>query len=88
MQAGVLQAFYNLLESKDYLNIINGLIGMAEILGVAEKIGQAEKLAIMIQKFGGLDKIQDLQYHQNERVYEESLAIINAYFPQTVCTFI
>ncbi|KYQ49375.1 Importin subunit alpha-1 [Trachymyrmex zeteki] len=88
VQAGVLQAFYNLLESKDYLNIINGLIGMAEILGVAEKIGQAEKLAIMIQKFGGLDKIQDLQYHQNERVYEESLAIINAYFPQTVCTFI
>ncbi|KYN28103.1 Importin subunit alpha-1 [Trachymyrmex cornetzi] len=88
VQAGVLQAFCNLLESNNNLNIINALIGKAEILHAAEKIGQAEKLAIMIKKFGGLDKIENLQYHKNERVYAESLAIINVYFPQRVCTFI
>ncbi|XP_011049559.1 PREDICTED: importin subunit alpha-like [Acromyrmex echinatior] len=82
IQAGVLQAFCNLLESNNCLNIINALIGMAEILHAAEKVGQAEKLAIMIEKFGGLDKIEDLQYHKNERIYTESLAIINAYFLQ------
>ncbi|KAG5330562.1 IMA5 protein, partial [Acromyrmex charruanus] len=82
VQAGVLQAFCNLLESNDYLNIINALIGVAKILHAAEKVGQAEKLAIMIKKFGGLDKIEDLQYHKNERIYAESLAIINAYFLQ------
>ncbi|EGI68540.1 Importin subunit alpha-1, partial [Acromyrmex echinatior] len=85
IQAGVLQAFCNLLESNNCLNIINALIGMAEILHAAEKVGQAEKLAIMIEKFGGLDKIEDLQYHKNERIYTESLAIINAYFLQRVC---
>jgi len=88
VQAGVLQAFCNLLESNNYLNIINALIGMAEILHAAEKIGQAEKLTIMIKKFGGLDKIEDLQYDKNERVYAESLAIINTYFLQRVCIFI
>ncbi|XP_012059913.1 PREDICTED: importin subunit alpha-5-like [Atta cephalotes] len=82
VQAGVLQAFCNLLESNNYLNIIDALIGMAEILHAAEKIGQTEKLTIMIKKFGGLDKIEDLQYHKNERVYAESLAIINTYFLQ------
>ncbi|KYM97420.1 Importin subunit alpha-1, partial [Cyphomyrmex costatus] len=83
--AGVLQAFCNLLKSDDNQNIINALIGMAEILHATEKIGQTEKLATMIKKFGGLEKINDLQYHENERIYRESLAIINAYFRQRVC---
>ncbi|XP_011706521.1 PREDICTED: importin subunit alpha [Wasmannia auropunctata] len=80
--AGVLPPFCNLLEAKDWNIIIVVLDGLTNILHAAEKIGQVERLAIMIEEAGGLDKIEALQHHQNEQVYQKSMAIIDAFFSQ------
>jgi len=84
--AGVLPPFCNLLEAKDWNVIIVVLDGLTNILHAAEKIGQAERVAIMIEEIGGLDKIEALQHHENEKVYQKSMAIIDTFFSQRVCT--
>ncbi|KAL0124943.1 hypothetical protein PUN28_006661 [Cardiocondyla obscurior] len=78
--AGVLQPFCNLLEAKDWSIIIVVLDGLTNILHAADNIGQMDKVAIMIEEVGGLDKISALQHHQNEQVYQKSMAILDAYF--------
>lgn len=86
--AGVLPPFCNLLEAKEWSIIIVILDGITNILHAAEKVGQVERVAIMIEEAGGLDKIEALQHHQNEQVYQKSMAILDAYFSQKVCTLV
>ncbi|KAL6261315.1 hypothetical protein P5V15_008836 [Pogonomyrmex californicus] len=80
--AGVLPPFCNLLEAKDWNIIIVVLDGLTNILHAAEKVGQTERVAIMIEEVGGLDKLEALQHHPNEQVYQKSMAIIDAFFSQ------
>jgi len=77
---GVLQPFCNLLTARDDKTVAVVLDGLANILGVADKMGEAEKVSAAIEECGGLDKIEDLQQHENESLYNKSLQIIEAYF--------
>lgn len=84
VQSGVLSPFCNLLESKDWNTVIVILDGLANILGAAEKMGEADRVAIMIEENGGLDKLETLQTHDNEQVYQKSMAIIDTFFSEGV----
>jgi importin subunit alpha-2 len=77
---GALKPMCNLLNSKDSKTIIVVLEGLNNILSAAAKLDQAERVAIMIEECGGLDAIEALQSHDNEKVYERALHIIETYF--------
>ena len=46
----------------------------------ADQIGQVDAIAISIEEEGGLDKIEALQQHENDDVYQAALSIIDRYF--------
>lgn len=82
IQAGVLPPFCNLLEAKDWNIIVVVLDGLTNILHTAKKMGELDRVAIMIEEIGGLNKLEALQNHENEQVYQKSLAMVDAFFSE------
>ncbi|KAG8036818.1 hypothetical protein G9C98_004140 [Cotesia typhae] len=80
VQNGVLTPFCNLLDAKDFKTVMVVLDGLTNILNAADKMGQIESIAIMIEENGGLDKLEALQNHENEKVYQKAVAMIDAFF--------
>ncbi|EZA53933.1 hypothetical protein DMN91_011930 [Ooceraea biroi] len=80
VNAGVLQPFCNLLDAKDWNTITVVLDGITNILHAADKMGQMDQVAIMIEEAGGLDKLEALQQHENEQIYQKSVAMIDTFF--------
>jgi len=78
---GVLKPFTDLLAAKDDKTVSVVLDGVKNILTTAEKLGETDKVAIMIEECGGLDKIEALQCHQNETIYQSCKEIIETFFP-------
>lgn len=84
----ILQPFCNLLNSKDARTVIVVLSGLTNLFQLAEKLGGIESLTLAIEENGALDKLEVLQSHGNEEVYQAAYKIIEAYFTEEVCTFV
>merc|ERR1712051_122293 len=78
---GVLKPYCDLLAAKDDKTVSVVLDGVSNILATAEKLSETDKVAMMIEECGGLDRIENLQTHENEAIYQKALQIIESFFP-------
>ena len=60
--------------------------GLMNILTTAAQQGEADKICELIEECEGLDKIENLQTHENEQVYKKALAIITTFFAEEEVT--
>ncbi|XP_060521920.1 importin subunit alpha-1 [Cylas formicarius] len=80
VEMGAIKPLCNLLNSKDFKTVAVVLDGLNNILTAANKTGEVEKVAILVEECGGLDSIEALQTHDNEKIYEKALSIIENFF--------
>ncbi|XKL68853.1 hypothetical protein PGB90_006622 [Kerria lacca] len=76
----LIPAFCNMLNTKDWKTICVVLDGILNILQLSEKVGEHINVSITIEECGGLDKIEELQNHQNDQVYSKAYQIVETYF--------
>ena len=74
----------DLLESNDPQIISLSLDAISNILKAAEKIGELNSVAIMLEECGGVDKIEQLQSHDNNDIYQKALILIDMFFSREV----
>lgn len=85
VQQGCIKPLCDLLECMDNRIIVVAMEGIENIL----KVGDLDKgrtgvnqYAIFVEECGGLDKIQQLQVHDNAEIYRKSYAIIDRYWSE------
>ena len=77
-----MKPFCDLLELNDEKTVCVVMDGLMNILSTAAQQGEAEQICQMIEECDGLDKIENLQTHENEQVYKKALAIITTFFAE------
>lgn len=84
VQNGVLVPYCNLLDVKDWKTVGVILDGLTNILRAASQMGEVDRVALMIEELGGLDKIENLQAHDNSTIYQKASTMIDTFFADTV----
>ncbi|XP_053959095.1 importin subunit alpha [Anastrepha ludens] len=76
----ILKPFCDLLDAQDARTVKVVLMGLSNLFVLAEKLGSTENLCLMVEEMGGLDKLEKLQEHENEEIYQKAFAMVDAYF--------
>ncbi|XP_012666238.1 importin subunit alpha-8 [Otolemur garnettii] len=82
VHSGVLEPLINLLIVPDVKIVLIILDIIAYILQAAEKVSEKENLCLLIEELGGIDKIEALQLHENHRIGQTALRIIEKHFEE------
>ncbi|KAI5736003.1 hypothetical protein M8J77_025351 [Diaphorina citri] len=77
---GVMVPFCNLLSSFDVKTIQVVLEGLDNLLEIALQVGELNQMALLVEESGGLEKLEALQHHENETVYQKCYKIISMAF--------
>ncbi|KFM56942.1 Importin subunit alpha-2, partial [Stegodyphus mimosarum] len=80
LRLGVLDPLCKLLSLKDPKVLTVVLDALSNILHASAKMNAVETVCSYIEECGGLDKIENLQHHENSEVYRCAFGIIDAYF--------
>lgn len=86
VQTGCIKPLCDLLAVQDVRIVTVALEGLENILKVGEAAAKApggggqNPYAQLVEDAEGLDKIEALQEHQNEELYEKAVAVLEAYF--------
>uniref|UniRef100_A0A7S1NAH0 Importin subunit alpha n=1 Tax=Eutreptiella gymnastica TaxID=73025 RepID=A0A7S1NAH0_9EUGL len=85
VEQGCIQSFCDLLNLPDAKMINVALEGLENILrmGEDEKVKNnlpLNQMAQFVQEAGGLDKIENLQSHSNNEIYEHAVTILDQFF--------
>lgn len=73
-------SYLNLLASTDSRTVIVVLNGLQNLFRTAEMVQQIDPLCLTIEEQGGLEKLEALQNHELEEIYQKAFQIIDTYF--------
>ncbi|XP_029950520.1 importin subunit alpha-1 [Salarias fasciatus] len=82
VHCGVLQPLLRLLTSKDSKMVLIILEALLTMLQMAVITGELKELCLIIEELDGLDKIEALQFNNNEAVQKSALSIIDRFFSE------
>ena len=86
VQMGVIPYCVRLMDFSDPKMLMVVLDGLFNILKCAEKLGEVDRVGQMIEEAGGVDKLEQLQNHDNSDVYRKSLEMVERFFnPDEEC---
>ena len=78
----MLQALGQVLEFQDAKTLTVALEGITYILKAGEEAREngENPYALVCEQSGVMDKIEALQFHENQKVYEKSVSLLETYF--------
>jgi len=79
---GVVKPLCDLLAAEDAKLITVILDALSNILRFAEQMAQEGAVALQVEECGGLDRIEALQTHENETIYNKAVTLITKYFSE------
>jgi HEAT repeat protein len=84
VQQGCIRPLCDLLSVNDPKIVMIALEGLENILKVGEEdskvTGQPNQMAVYVSEAEGLNKIEELQQHSNNDIYEKCIKILETYF--------
>lgn len=82
VELGVLGPLSELLGQADVKIITTSLDAIEAVLKSGEKTGQLEHLIQLMNECGGIEALENLQEHQNAKIYNRALSLLETFFEE------